>query len=46
MTQAVLPHFLVAGRIINISSIGARCGFPGLSAYCSSKAAVEGLTCC
>jgi 3-oxoacyl-[acyl-carrier protein] reductase len=38
MTQAA------AGRIINISC--ARCGFPGLSVYCSSKAAIERLTRC
>jgi 3-oxoacyl-[acyl-carrier protein] reductase len=46
MTQAVLPHLPAAGRVINISSVGARCGFPGLSVYCSSKAAIEGLTRC
>jgi 3-oxoacyl-[acyl-carrier protein] reductase len=38
MTQAA------AGRIINIFC--ARCGFPGLSVYCSSKAAIERLTRC
>lgn len=32
------------GRIINISSIAARKGFPKLSAYCASKAAVIGFT--
>jgi 3-oxoacyl-[acyl-carrier protein] reductase len=41
MTQAILPHLSAAGRVINISSVGARCGFPGLSVYCSSKAAIE-----
>jgi 3-oxoacyl-[acyl-carrier protein] reductase len=46
MTQAVLPHLPAGGRIINISSVGARYGFAGLSIYCSSKAAVEGLTRC
>jgi 3-oxoacyl-[acyl-carrier protein] reductase len=46
MTQAVLPHLPRARRIINVSSVGARSGFPGLSVYCSSKAAVEGLTRC
>lgn len=44
MTQAVLPILAARGRIINISSVGARAGFPGLSIYCSSKAAIEGLT--
>jgi 3-oxoacyl-[acyl-carrier protein] reductase len=46
MTQAVLPNLSKHGRIINISSVGARSGFPGLSVYCSSKAAIEGLTRC
>jgi 3-oxoacyl-[acyl-carrier protein] reductase len=47
MTQAVLPHLCASGgRIINISSVGARYGFKNLSAYCSSKAALEGMTRC
>jgi 3-oxoacyl-[acyl-carrier protein] reductase len=46
MTQAVLPNLPKGARIINISSVGARCGFAGLSVYCSSKAAIEGLTRC
>lgn len=46
LTQAVLPHLRAPGRIINISSVGARAGFAGLSIYCSSKAALEGLTRC
>jgi 3-oxoacyl-[acyl-carrier protein] reductase len=46
MTQAVLPHLRAPGRIINISSVGARYGFRDLSIYCSSKAALEGLTRC
>jgi NAD(P)-dependent dehydrogenase (short-subunit alcohol dehydrogenase family) len=32
------------GRIVNIASIAAQTNFPGLSAYCSSKAAVAMLT--
>jgi 3-oxoacyl-[acyl-carrier protein] reductase len=44
MTQAVLPYLQPKGRIINISSVGAREGFGSLSLYCASKAAVEGLT--
>ncbi|RWQ99781.1 hypothetical protein C8Q69DRAFT_512460 [Paecilomyces variotii] len=32
------------GRIINIGSVAARHGFKNYSAYCSSKAALEGLT--
>ncbi|KAF2099964.1 dehydrogenase with different specificitie [Rhizodiscina lignyota] len=44
MTQAVLPHLRKPGRVINISSVGARCGFEKLSLYCASKAAMEGMT--
>jgi NAD(P)-dependent dehydrogenase (short-subunit alcohol dehydrogenase family) len=45
-TKAVLPQLRErrSGRIINISSIGGRFATPGLSAYCSSKWAVEGLS--
>lgn len=43
-TQAVLPHLPAKGRIINITSVGARAGFKQLSLYTSSKAAIEGLT--
>jgi len=32
------------GRVVNISSGGARSALPGGSVYCASKAAVEGLT--
>lgn len=47
MTQAILPHLPKrAGRIINISSVGARIGVPNMSLYCSTKAALEGLTRC
>jgi 3-oxoacyl-[acyl-carrier protein] reductase len=46
MTQAVLPYLRRPGRIINISSVGARYGFKNLSVYCSSKTALEGLTRC
>lgn len=46
MTQAVLPFLQPNGRIINVSSVGGRAGFPNLGLYCSSKAALEGLTRC
>lgn len=44
VTHAVLPFMRdrKQGRIINISSISGRVGFPGLSAYVSSKHALEG----
>jgi 3-oxoacyl-[acyl-carrier protein] reductase len=44
LTQAVLPHLRAPGRIINVTSVGARGGYASLSAYCASKAAVEGFT--
>lgn len=46
MTKAVIPHLRPPGRIVNISSVGSRSGFADLSLYCSSKAAIEGLTRC
>ncbi|MGO4887976.1 SDR family oxidoreductase [Anaerobacillus sp. MEB173] len=44
VTNAVLPYMRKEsrGRIINISSISGRVGFPGLSPYVSSKHALEG----
>lgn len=44
MLQAVLPHLRQPGRIINISSVGARAGHPGTGTYSASKAALEGYT--
>lgn len=46
MMQATLPFLRAPGRIINIGSVGARSGFKKLSIYCSSKAALEGMTRC
>ncbi|MBI0579062.1 SDR family oxidoreductase [Neobacillus cucumis] len=44
LTNAVLPFMRAngRGRIINMSSISGRFGFPGLSAYSASKHALEG----
>jgi NAD(P)-dependent dehydrogenase (short-subunit alcohol dehydrogenase family) len=45
VTQAVLPHMRAAGcgRIITVSSVGGRvCGF-GVTMYCASKFAQEGI---
>jgi len=44
VTKAVLPYMRTArrGRIILMSSIGGRIGALGVSAYCSTKFAVEG----
>lgn len=44
LTKAVVPHLRAPGRIINVSSIGARSGFDRLALYSASKAALEGLT--
>ena len=48
VTNAVLPFMRPTGhgRIINMSSISGRMGFPGLSAYVSSKHALEGYSEC
>lgn len=44
VTQAVLPAMRKqgSGKVINMSSISGRFGFPGLSAYVASKHALEG----
>ena len=46
VTRAFLPQMREARRgvIINLSSITGRVAVPGVSAYCTSKWAVEGLT--
>ncbi|KAI9652448.1 MAG: hypothetical protein M1831_006791 [Alyxoria varia] len=44
LLKEATPHLRAPARIINVSSVGARCGFSGLSLYTSSKAALEGLT--
>ncbi|KAG5916899.1 hypothetical protein E4U42_007459 [Claviceps africana] len=44
MVDSVVPHMPPGGRIINISSVGARMGLPMLSTYNASKAALESLT--
>jgi NAD(P)-dependent dehydrogenase (short-subunit alcohol dehydrogenase family) len=46
VTQAVLPTMRKqrSGRIINISSANGIFGFPGISAYVSTKFAIEGLS--
>jgi 3-oxoacyl-[acyl-carrier protein] reductase len=46
LTQSILSYLNANGRIVNISSVGSRATFKELSLYCSSKAALEGLTRC
>jgi meso-butanediol dehydrogenase / (S,S)-butanediol dehydrogenase / diacetyl reductase len=45
-TKAAIDHIIAGqtGRVINISSQGARQGEPGLSHYCAAKAGVIGFT--
>lgn len=44
MVKAVLPNLRHPGRIISISSVGARATYPGVGTYAASKAALEGYT--
>lgn len=46
VTRAILPIMRVqrSGHIFNLSSMAAIAGFPGASAYCATKFAVEGLS--
>lgn len=48
VTQAVLPFMRKqrCGKIINVSSISGRVGFPGISPYVASKHAMEGWSEC
>lgn len=44
ITQAALGIMKDNGRIISISSVASMLGMPALSAYCASKAGINGLT--
>lgn len=46
LTRAVLPHLRSqgSGAIVQLSSMGGRLSFPGVSAYSASKFALEGLS--
>jgi 3-oxoacyl-[acyl-carrier protein] reductase len=46
LTQAVLPHLAHDSRIVNLSSVGARQGFPGATVYSGTKAMIESFTRC
>jgi 3-oxoacyl-[acyl-carrier protein] reductase len=44
MTKAVVPHLQSPGRIVSMSSVGARMGPPQFAMYAASKGAIEGMT--
>jgi 3-oxoacyl-[acyl-carrier protein] reductase len=44
LVKESLPHLQEYGRIINISSVGARTAFPGSSTYAGTKAALEAMS--
>ncbi|KAK8163024.1 hypothetical protein IWX90DRAFT_260536 [Phyllosticta citrichinensis] len=44
LTQAVVPRLRAPGRILNISSTGARVAVPNCTVYMASKGALESLT--
>lgn len=44
LIQTAIPYFGPAPRIVNISSVAARNGLPGMVAYSASKAALESIT--
>lgn len=47
LTRHALPHLIAAkGNVINLSSVAGPRPYPGLLAYCVSKAAVDQLTRC
>ncbi|KAF2267668.1 dehydrogenase with different specificitie [Lojkania enalia] len=46
LTKAVVPYLRAPGRIINVSSVGARIGMASLAMYAASKAGLEGMSRC
>jgi NAD(P)-dependent dehydrogenase (short-subunit alcohol dehydrogenase family) len=47
LTQLVTPHLIKSkGNIVNISSVAGLRSFPGVTAYCMSKAALDQFTRC
>ena len=44
MTRATLPHMDAGGAVVNVGAVVGFRGFPGDSAYASSKAGLSGLT--
>ncbi|OAP56475.1 hypothetical protein AYL99_09654 [Fonsecaea erecta] len=46
LTQAVLSHLAPNSHIVNLSSVGARQGFPGSTVYSGTKSMIESFTRC
>jgi NAD(P)-dependent dehydrogenase (short-subunit alcohol dehydrogenase family) len=47
LTQLALPSIIQRkGNVVNVSSVTGLCAYPGVMAYCMSKAAVDHLTRC
>ena len=47
LTQLVLPSIIERkGNVVNVSSVTGLCSYPGVLAYCMSKAAVDQMTRC
>ena len=46
MTKAFLPHMIKrgSGHIVNVASLAASFGLPGIAAYCASKSAMLGFS--
>jgi NAD(P)-dependent dehydrogenase (short-subunit alcohol dehydrogenase family) len=44
MVRCVVPHIRSGGRIVNISSISWKLGFPGAAMYSAAKAAIDALS--
>jgi NAD(P)-dependent dehydrogenase (short-subunit alcohol dehydrogenase family) len=44
LTQRLLPRMPRGASIVNVLSVAARRGFPGWSAYCACKAALDGFS--
>jgi NAD(P)-dependent dehydrogenase (short-subunit alcohol dehydrogenase family) len=44
LAQALLPRLGAGSTIVNVLSVAARRGFPGWSAYCAAKAALDGFS--
>lgn len=47
LTQLAIPHLIeTKGNIVNVSSVAGLRSFPGIAAYCMSKAAIDQMTRC